>query len=476
MSRKIIILFASFLSIPAWAGVIDGEKIWGRGSYGNLQVYSRIIPQVVDDGYYYSALPLIKEVLSEGGQAALTPEMDNALDDIILNVGVRQFELLPARLLDKSKSPSAQYILAKKYFRAGDYRRALEHIVNVPDKHPLGPFSLILHASALSIEERHDEAISIFKRCMNEAKSSARSTKDDVLERELLVIHDHCLVGIPRAQFAQRKYESSNNLYLDLPKSSYVWPEILFEEAWNDFYLKNFNRTLGKLVTYNSPFLEHVFSPEVHTLEALSYLELCLFDDAKKSVDSFYQTYQGPNERVANFIQSNSRDYAYYYKLARRAEKSVIEEDLLLNRFVKSIVNGETYNELMQSLQRGRSEYARLKSMRRSNFNVFLMKNTLDGLRVQKELIGSYVRRRLVMHNLDMNKTFEHMSYIKLEVLSRTKGALYRPGPEEGILRGDVRYLKRNEKQYFWSFNGEFWADELGDYVFALSSQCKEGT
>ena len=26
---------------------------------------------------------------------------------------------------------------------------------------------------------------------------------------------------------------------------------------------------------------------------------------------------------------------------------------------------------------------------------------------------------------------------------------------------------------YLWTFNGEFWADELGDYVFSLKSECK---
>ena len=39
--------------------------------------------------------------------------------------------------------------------------------------------------------------------------------------------------------------------------------------------------------------------------------------------------------------------------------------------------------------------------------------------------------------------------------------------------RGDISYLTRNEKQFFWSFNGEFWADELGEYSFSLDSKCK---
>ena len=64
------------------------------------------------------------------------------------------------------------------------------------------------------------------------------------------------------------------------------------------------------------------------------------------------------------------------------------------------------------------------------------------------------------------------MSYIKLEMLSQKKRRLYEQADNGKRQRGDIQYLPRNEKQYFWDFNGEFWADELGDYVFALRSEC----
>jgi hypothetical protein len=65
------------------------------------------------------------------------------------------------------------------------------------------------------------------------------------------------------------------------------------------------------------------------------------------------------------------------------------------------------------------------------------------------------------------------MSYIKLEILALRKERLYQVESEsKKSKRGDIKYIQRNDKQYFWTFNGEFWADELGDYVFALRSEC----
>ena len=43
---------------------------------------------------------------------------------------------------------------------------------------------------------------------------------------------------------------------------------------------------------------------------------------------------------------------------------------------------------------------------------------------------------------------------------------------KDQVLTGDIKNLKRDSGQYLWNFNGEFWADELGDYVFSLKSSC----
>jgi len=38
--------------------------------------------------------------------------------------------------------------------------------------------------------------------------------------------------------------------------------------------------------------------------------------------------------------------------------------------------------------------------------------------------------------------------------------------------RGHSQNIALKNDQYFWKFNGEFWADELGDYSFGLKSNC----
>ena len=104
-----------------------------------------------------------------------------------------------------------------------------------------------------------------------------------------------------------------------------------------------------------------------------------------------------------------------------------------------------------------------------------LNENLRESLSLQRNLIGSYIRGQLQLNAAQVVRSFEDMSYIKLEVLSKKKTELYGDITlrDPNAKRGDVAHIRRTDKQYFWTFNGEFWADELGDYVFSLKSECK---
>ena len=68
------------------------------------------------------------------------------------------------------------------------------------------------------------------------------------------------------------------------------------------------------------------------------------------------------------------------------------------------------------------------------------------------------------------------MSFIKLEMISRAKEKLaFNRTPVAERFRGNIE-PERRDYQYYWSFNGEFWNDEIGDYVFGLESECSQAS
>ncbi|MBH47143.1 MAG: hypothetical protein CME71_03130 [Halobacteriovorax sp.] len=441
---------------------------------GNTQAYPYIVQQMVSHGLYFASIPYIKEYLATQTKVQ-DDKIDDLIDEVVTRVGVRQFEVMPTSFLSRSNAPMLRYIVAKKAFRKGSYnsvQKALSQKIN--DTHTVKPYALHLEAASLALQGKNASALESYKECVKISNAQSSRTKEVNRLRQLEINRDNCIVGIARTLFADKKFEAANLAYLDLDKRSHVWPEILFEEAWNSFYMGDYNRTLGKLVTYKAPILDFAFNPENEILKTLTYMELCLWGDANSTVEEFYQTYEKDTASIVKTLRSYGKDYKKFYMLAKSSLENESTGNKLLDRLLAGLARDPAYRELYDSFQDGRSELEAVNQLSNDRQKRVLIDNLKDSMLTQRNLVGAYVRTNLFNKLRAIRKSFEGMSYIRLEILSRRKDELYSTeskSAERG--RGDIQYLKRNEKQYFWTFNGEFWADELGDYVFALRSECR---
>lgn len=471
--KKIIVTFLVLLTITANAQVEEAYRVLKK-SRGDIGSYPVVAQKLINDGLYFTATAYLKEYLfrTSGTKAR---RIDGLLDEVITHIGVKQFDVMPISVLKKSKAPMVRYILAKKYFRLGEYQKVLRSLNGtIPAKHSSKPFALLLEGSTFAVLGKNQSARAAFKRCIEVSDDALSSTKDLNRLRQLSINKDYCIVGIPRSDFAAKNYVEANSMYLDLPKDSYIWPEVLFEEAWNSFYLRDYNRTLGKLVTYKAPMIDYVFNPEVEVLESLTYMELCLFDDARNVVDDFYREYHQDSLSVKKLVSKYGKNYKYYYLMSKSKKRGKTSGNDLLNRYLDYLLRDAAYVELLDSFNRGRHEIKLIKSISDKRLKKIFLTNLKQSLILQRDLIGAYVRKTIVQFTSDLEKSFEGMSYIKLEILARKKDTIYNTRRSYGFRsRGDIKNLKRTDKQYFWSFNGEFWADELGDYVFSLKSECR---
>lgn len=456
----------------AYASFQDAWNIYQRGDKRN---YPQLVAELLEEKMYFSAIPFLKEYLTTTNKIN-DLAVDKVLEQLIAEVGVKQFEVLPTNILEKSDAPAIRYILARKAFRQGKYDHALKLLSkNIEDTNPVKPFALLLRGSIYSVSRHEEQATQTFKECVDVSEAHIKKEKDINRIRQLKISRDYCIVGIPRAQFALQKFDAAYSSYLDLDKSSYIWPEILFEEAWNSFYLKDYNRTLGKLVTYKAPVFNYIFNPEIEVLKALSYMELCLWEDSKKTVEDFYTKYEKENEGYKKLIDSLGKDYKQYYALVKEFVEGKTKSNRILNTALASISRDPAYLELYGSFNAGRNEIDRVKSIDNDKLRTVLSENLRESLNMQRNLAGSYIRGQLQLYAAQIVKAFEDMSYIKLEVLSKRKNELYENiiQKDDSRARGNLAHVRRTDKQYFWTFNGEFWADELGDYVFSLKSECR---
>lgn len=458
------------LSLNVFAGLDKAAKVLTKRM--NYDVKLKILVQnLVEEGLYFSAVPWIKEYLVRG-RSKYDSNFEKSFSVVLKNVGTSQFETLPVRYLRQSRLNTVKYILGKKLIKQSKYREANEYLSSINSSHSIFPFAMNALGTSYSVSGKFEKAIITFNQCVNSSESAISSSNSKLENNQLKKNRDHCLLGNARTLFSSKQFKEADLKYLDIPKSSPVWPFVLFDEAWNSYYLKNYNRTLGKLVTYNAPVFEKFFNPEFEVLKALSYLKMCLYKDAKNVSDDFYSTYLSRTRKLRLFLRGKGKNYSYFYKLYTDYSKNRTTGNTLLDSLLISFKTDGAIENLVNNLEESYKEFAKVKNSRSTRLQRALVSNIREVIKTQRILIGSYVRSRLIEKYAELYKGFEGMSYIKLEVLSQRKAKLYNFKDSKSNKRGDIKYLQRNEKQYFWNFNGEFWADELGDYVFALKNEC----
>lgn len=450
------------------------EEIWNDLTRSNrLQYYPRIVQTLVNNGLYHTSTPYLKEYMVSQ-KVLRNANFDTLLDEVVEKTGDRQFVLMPEKYLARSSAPTMRYLLAKKLLRKRRLDDALRVLKGaISSSHPMRPFASMLEGTIYAIKKDQYKSIQAFEQCLKHSDSFMNSVDSPQRRRQLVLNKEYCLAGIGRAYYGVKKFAQAEAAYLDIDKSSIVWPEILHEEAWTSFYKGDYNRTLGKLVTYNAPILKYIFNPEIDVLKALTFYKMCLYEDATKVVEQYYKEYEQDTTKLNSILRRRSSDLTYFFQVINSHIRGQRSENKLVTRLLESVVKDPAFLNLYESYKNGKDEIYRIKNIRNKRLQRVLATNLKDSLQLQQRLIGSYVKRVFKIAGAHLDKSFSGMSYIKLEILGKQKDRVYSGRNDDGSKRGDISYLQRSQKQYFWNFNGEFWADELGDYVFALKSECQ---
>ena len=236
--KKLKVILCLIFSINSYSSINTAIKIYSTGEKAK---YPQLINELIEDDMYFSATPFVKEYLASSS-GRNNSEFDLLLDKVITKVGIKQFETLPVNILEKSNAATIRYILARKAFRNSKLDQSLNYLnKNIEEWNAVKPFSLFLEGSIYALTKKEDQAIRTFKECVDISSNHISKEKDENKIMQLKIAKDYCIVGIARSQFSIKKFEEAYSSYLDLQKSSHIWPEILFEEAWNSFYLKDYD-------------------------------------------------------------------------------------------------------------------------------------------------------------------------------------------------------------------------------------------
>ena len=417
-------------------------------------------------------------------------------EEIVSQVGVdlfRKYLVGATRLADyDAKNQSVYlYMLGKTTLLSGQYAKAIDYLNAVSSSSPFYAYSLQLRGTAKAVQGMNTSAIRDFQECVSradrlidQAKNLSDRYGDEGVKSSRLKADDlkaRCRAGIARTHYQADQFREADDAYDKIPKASFVWTDILFEQAWNAFAQGEYNRALGRLVSYQSPSLKFVYNSEVDVLQAQSFLALCLYSDANQVINQFNAKYSKLGEEVKRFVESNADDLEAFYHAGKRALQGPLHTDNAFNKLMNRFVRGPYFQTSALSekaIAREMVKAERFGAMQSGastdaghGFPGFIRRVLDWRAKTARYLGGAFVKNSIIDYHSVLISDFEKMAFIKLEMLQRAKEKLMDTPRTMARTRGN-REPERKPYQYYWTFNGEFWVDELGDYVFGLESEC----
>lgn len=391
------------------------------------------------------------------------------IDKVLDKTGTLPLYVYDPTFLQQIKSSTVSLHLAHLAYKAKRFEETLARLSGVDKNLSFYSESLLLKGSAEDALKKGNPLKS-YDECIKEAEKYTGITKSTKFKRYFVVIQEQCIISKARIYYRDGQFKKAIDTYDLIDKTSYSWPYILLDKAWAYYKLNDFNRSLGIVMTYRSPLLESYFLPESEILQSLSYFRLCLYNDSALVIDQFYKIYSERAKSLKSVIDQYANSDDYFFHLVTRDGADTALSGPYLKSLRNQLRKQLKINIHLTSYQRAEEEYDRF-SKKYPNTQV---KKFLEiALSNMKKLINRHTKEYIYYFLNSIHYYSYEMFNIKLEIISRKKDLVYENKRlASNRAKGNFDNVQTGEMEYFFSYNGEFWADELGDYSFGLKSNC----
>ncbi|MFW7379083.1 MAG: hypothetical protein ACOH5I_09780 [Oligoflexus sp.] len=329
------------------------------------------------------------------------------------------------------------------------------------------------HLGVISnLSGRHSRAITYFEKVL--AGSRGRTEYEEIREMAIM--------NIARVNYEMKRYTQAIAYYGQIPRSSDNWLDAIWEASWTFFFMQKLNNTLGNIHSLHSPFFENQFYPESYILQAITFLRLCRFDQVKESMRRFKVRYSPVYGDVKSMLDRYRSDPNAFYKLAYDYNRTGrMSEHRKAEEIISKLSTTDAFKGAKDTIRFADRELDMLRRYRRWQESG-LLSALVSFLQSKKSAAVTNAGRRMFREGttyytqlLELsNQTRLIVAEMQLGQLAKLR-SLINVGADERRVQfiGGMQELKINESLEYWPFEGEYWEDELGFYVYNMDSQCE---
>jgi tetratricopeptide (TPR) repeat protein len=391
---------------------------------------------------------------------------------------IRVVAKIPPETFPRSARNHLFYLMGVRLYEEDDLSRARKY------------FGQISTRSDLYLRAKYFEGV-IYNR-QGRLKSAVRSFRDVVREdvevgspRELQEVKDLknlSLINVARIYYSIQRFDEASKYYALVERDSMYWPTSLFESSWSNFMRNDLNLTLGQVLTVQSPFYsEDEFVPEATILRALTYFNLCEYNEVERLLIQFEETYRPMYKEMKAFVQSYASREGK--KLADQAYDTYFtsfpRESVLPKAVFNKVLRNRDLAALVRHLEMMEGEKALIDAQKarwRDGLGGHLKKVLEADRQRYKRRAGLLFLSEMAQLTAYMGDLLAQSEIVRFEVVDAQRVDYeYRMNNIDILDSADLREVDfaTSVDKVYWPFNGEFWADELGYYHYTEQGSCK---
>jgi hypothetical protein len=289
-------------------------------------------------------------------------------------------------------------------------------------------------------------------------------------------------------QLARIHYENRQNRYAiwyydKMPWGGGSWLEGLWESSYAQYRIGDYEKTLGNLLTLQSPYFRDEYFPESYILKSIVYYENCRYPEARAILEDFAGIYEPVHDELAVITAKSEAPSATYELIAAsQKEKAQSEHARLMRKIMKLAFTDENIQRLNESIRAIEDEMDDGIGRSRPEFRQSaLAKDLLGKLKAERDTLvdeaGRRSRAKLEYERDGLRALLAQALRIKIEVSRKEREALegsLAAGSQVEVLR-DLKFSAAvSDEHLYWPYEGEYWRDELGTYSYTLTKGCRD--
>ncbi len=486
----------SMLSTNSFAGYEAGQKLTaGRDFAGAAAEYfqSYSSPRSAQEkvfsewglakslqslGFYYSSSKYFSQIVRRG-PTAVNPYFRRSLEELgqinnTVALGKSHIsQLVKGENLAPESIPAAArgfyfYYLGEENFIKEKYEKSSDMFKRVPaasSYYSKAQFHLGVIANRAGA---HSRAISYFESTREAAGADAW-------------VREQSALNIARVHYETKNFAESLKYYAQIPRESDNWLEAIFESAWAFFMMAKHNNVLGNIHTLHSPFFENRFFPESYLLEAITYLRLCRFDKVQSSLESFRDKNKPVFKDISAVLTEYKSKKSELFKLVYDYRNGSLSSYRSAWAILDSLSRSDAYKEAYRAVRYSDAEIARLSGMGGKWVSTGLI-DDLKGFLAKKKAVakvdsGVQLFEQAASSVAYMRDLVQQTKGIQAERFEGQVDTIRRSlnvtqANDRKVFIGGLQPLKVDQQIEYWPFQGEYWEDELGYYVYNLDDRC----